>query len=88
MVFFGVIGYLMRKTGFEPAPMVFTYILCPIWEESFRQSLIVSYGDIAVFFKRPISATLLAIAFLFLLSPIVASKKRKKLMEKISETAG
>jgi putative tricarboxylic transport membrane protein len=85
MVVFGFLGYLMRKTGFEPAPLVFAYILCPMWEEAFRQSLMVGYGDIFIFFKRPISAILLAIAILFIISPIFASEKRKKLMEKLSE---
>ena len=84
MIFFGLVGYLMRKTGFEPTPMVFAYILCPMWEEAFRQSLIVSYGDPLVFFKRPISVILLSISFMFIISPLFASAKRKKLVESLS----
>jgi putative tricarboxylic transport membrane protein len=84
MIFFGLIGYLMRKTGFEPAPLVFAYILCPMWEEAFRQSLIISYGDMFVFFKRPISAILLFLSFFFIISPLFASVKRKKLIETIA----
>jgi putative tricarboxylic transport membrane protein len=34
MVFFGLVGYLMKKTGFEPAPLVMAYILCPFLEDS------------------------------------------------------
>ncbi len=86
MIFFGLVGYLMRKTGFEPAPMIFAYILCPMWEESFRQSLIVSSGDFTIFLKRPISAVLLIVAFLLILSSIFSSAKRKKLLENIQET--
>ncbi|MBI5968909.1 MAG: tripartite tricarboxylate transporter permease [Deltaproteobacteria bacterium] len=83
MIFFGFVGYLLRKAGFEPAPLVFAYILCPIWEESFRQSLIVSGGDLTIFFQRPISATLLSLALLFILSSIFSSVRRKKLLQKI-----
>lgn len=85
MVFFGLIGYLLKKTGFEPAPLIFAYILCPMWEESFRQSLIVSSGDLAIFFKRPISATLMFLALFFILSSIFSSVRRRKLLEKIGE---
>ena len=86
MLFFGFIGYLLRKTGFEPAPLIFAYILGPLWEESFRQSLLVSGGDLAIFFKRPISAILLSLAIIFILSSIFSSRKRRKLLEKIGES--
>ena len=39
MIIFGLLGYLMRKTGFDLAPFILTYILCHFMEESFRQSL-------------------------------------------------
>jgi putative tricarboxylic transport membrane protein len=85
MIFFGLLGYLMKKTGFEPAPLVMAYILCPFLEEAFRQSLIKSHGDFSIFFKRPISATILAAAFLFLLTNVFSGVKerRKKLLKKI-----
>jgi len=87
MVFFGLVGYIMKKTGFEPAPLVMAYILCPFLEEAFRQSLIKSHGDFSIFFKRPISATILGIAFLFIILNVITGMKqqRKKLLEKIKE---
>jgi putative tricarboxylic transport membrane protein len=87
MVFFGLVGYLMKKTGFEPAPLVMAYILCPFLEEAFRQSLIKSHGDFSIFFKRPISATILSLALLFIILNIFTGVKqqRKKLLEKIKE---
>jgi putative tricarboxylic transport membrane protein len=87
MVFFGLVGYLMKKTGFEPAPLVMAYILCPFLEEAFRQSLIKSHGDFSIFFKRPISATILSLALLFIILNIFTGLKqqRKKLLEKIKE---
>jgi len=87
MIFFGLVGYLMRKTGYEPAPLVMAYILCPFMEEAFRQSLIKSHGDFSIFFRRPISATILTAAFLFVLLNIFTEmkKKRRKWLERIKE---
>ena len=83
MIFFGILGYLMRKTGYEPAPLVFAYILCPIWEEALRQSFMVGYGDMMIFFKRPISAVLLSLSFFFILTSLLGSARRNKLKKAI-----
>jgi putative tricarboxylic transport membrane protein len=87
MVFFGLVGYLMKKTGFEPAPMVMAYILCPFLEEAFRQSLIKSHGDFSIFVTRPISATVLALAVAVISLNIFSGikERRKRLLEKIGE---
>jgi putative tricarboxylic transport membrane protein len=71
MLFFGVIGYLMRKTGFEGAPLILAFILSPMLENAFRQSLRMSAGDFSIFFTRPISATLMGVALLSILTAIL-----------------
>jgi putative tricarboxylic transport membrane protein len=73
-VIFGLLGYLMRKFDFEPAPLVLAMILGPQLEASLRRSLIFSHGDLLVFFRRPISATLLALAVVMLLSPLIRAR--------------
>ena len=87
MVFFGLVGYLMKKTGFEPAPLVMAYILCPFLEEAFRQSLIKSHGDFSIFITRPISAAILAMAAGIIVLNVFSGVKqrRKSLLEKIKE---
>jgi len=55
MILFGVIGYLMRKFDFEPAPLALAYVLSPMLETSLRQSLNISGGSFFIFFSRPIS---------------------------------
>jgi putative tricarboxylic transport membrane protein len=70
-IVFGFLGYLMRKFDFEPAPLVLAMILGPQLEASLRRSLIYSRGDLGVFFERPIAATLMALALLMLLSPVL-----------------
>ena len=85
MIVFGVIGYVLRKTGYDPTPMVFAYILLPLWEENFRQSMVISYGDLGVFFKNPISAALLGVGFFFILLNLFALGKSKKLSGEMGE---
>ncbi len=71
MVVFGVIGYLMKKTGFEPAPMVLAFVLGAILEDSVRRSLLIQDGDPVGFLTRPISGTLLAVFVAVALWPAV-----------------
>ena len=56
LVIFGIVGYLMKKYEYEPAPLVLGLILSPLLEASFRRSLIISQGQFSIFFTRPISA--------------------------------
>lgn len=71
MIFFGAFGYLLRKGGFPPAPLILAMILGPILERSLQQALITSGGDPIIFVERPISAALLAVAGLMTLAPLV-----------------
>jgi putative tricarboxylic transport membrane protein len=55
MILFGIVGYVMQKFGFEPAPLVLAYVLSPMLETAVRQSLSISGGSFTIFFSRPIS---------------------------------
>ncbi len=77
MLIFGIIGYLFRKFKYEPAPLVMAFILGPMIEISFRQSLLLSMGSFSIFFTRPISISCLIIALLISSSPIFIRKHRK-----------
>lgn len=70
MILFGILGYLMKKYDYEPAPLVLAFILGPMFENAFRQSLIISGSNPMIFFTRPIAATFLFISFMLLLSPL------------------
>jgi putative tricarboxylic transport membrane protein len=71
MFVFGLIGYLMRKLEYPAAPMVLALVLGPMMEMALRQSLTLSYGNVAVFFTRPISGTLMVFALLSLFAPLL-----------------
>jgi len=59
---FGVLGYVFFKLRCEPAPLILGFILGPMMEENLRRAMLLSRGDPTVFFKRPLSLTLLLMA--------------------------
>ena len=73
---FGVVGYAMKKAGFEPGPLVLAFVLGRILETSFRQSLRIFDGSPLGFFTRPISGTLLALLVAALLIPLILRRVR------------
>jgi putative tricarboxylic transport membrane protein len=70
MVIFGVVGYIFRKLQFELGPLLLAFVLGRILERSLRQALLISRGDLSIFFTRPISATFLTIVILMIFAPI------------------
>ena len=78
MVIFGVIGYLMKKYGYEAAPMVMAMILSPLMENNLRQSLALSHGSFMIFFTRPLSAVLMITAIALLILPNLPWLRAKK----------
>ena len=64
MVGFGLLGYLLRKRDYELAPFILALVLGPLFEQSLRQSLILSAKDPGIFFNRPISLGLLLVSVL------------------------
>jgi putative tricarboxylic transport membrane protein len=71
MMVFGVVGYLMKKFKYEPAPLVLALVIGPIMERAFRQSLIISGGSPLIFISRPISAVFVFAAVIILASPLI-----------------
>jgi putative tricarboxylic transport membrane protein len=60
MLVFGVIGFVLRHFGYPMAPLVLGIVLGDLLEKNLRRALILSDGDIAPFFTRPISAVFAA----------------------------
>ena len=78
MAVFGLLGYIFRKLGCEPAPMMLGFILGPMMEEFLRRALLLTKGDPSVFIRRPISATMLVIAALALVSVVLPALRKKR----------
>lgn len=82
MLLFGLLGYLMKIFGFEPAPLVLGVVLADILEANFRRALIMAApkgGIIQYFFTRPVSIIIVIVIVGFALVPVINSvlKKRK-----------
>jgi putative tricarboxylic transport membrane protein len=75
---FGLLGYLFYKLDCEPAPLVLAFILGPLMEEYLRRALVVSRGDPLVFIQRPISLTLLLMAFALLLLVVLPNFRKTR----------
>jgi putative tricarboxylic transport membrane protein len=59
---FGLVGYLLIKLGFEPAPLLLGFVLGDLIEENFRRALIISHGSLSTLIESPISKGLLGLA--------------------------
>jgi putative tricarboxylic transport membrane protein len=75
---FGLLGYVLLKLDFEPAPLVLGFVLGRLLEEKFRQSLLISGGNLQTFVDRPISATLLVLTALVVLISLLPAISRKR----------
>ncbi len=76
MALFGVLGYVFRKAGAEPAPLILALILGPMAEEYLRRTLLISHGDASVFVTHPVSLVTLLISAALLLSIVLPSFRR------------
>jgi putative tricarboxylic transport membrane protein len=78
MVLFGVVGYLFRKFGYECAPLILAFVLGPLLELNFRQSLLSSQGNFSIFFTRPIAATAILLACLLFTTSFIPYFRKGK----------
>jgi putative tricarboxylic transport membrane protein len=88
MVAFGIVGYLMKKAGFDPGPMVLAFVLGSIIESSTRRSMLIFEGDPTGFFTRPISGTILAIFVLLVLVPLIRHLLRRRASARLEPPPG
>src|SRR5690349_7708803 len=72
MVVFGVAGYVFKKLSYPLAPMVLAIVLGDRAEASFRQAMLVSQGDMSVFFSNKLVGGLTGLALALLLWPLAA----------------
>jgi putative tricarboxylic transport membrane protein len=86
MLIMGVVGYALKKFGFDPAPLVLGLVIAPLFEMSLRQSLIMSDGAWLIFLQRPIALTLIGVsAALLVASAVSMLTARRDWREKLAE---
>jgi TctA family transporter len=75
---FGVIGAILLRLRFEPAPLLLGFVLGRLLETNFRRAMLQSGGDPMIFIERPVSLFFLAVAlglFLLLVLPAFRGKR-------------
>jgi putative tricarboxylic transport membrane protein len=86
MLIMGVLGYVLRKFAFDPAPLVLGLVIAPIFEMSLRQSLVMSNGSWWIFLQRPIAATLLGVcAVLLVLAALSLVRAQRDWRNKLAQ---
>jgi len=77
MLMFGVLGYFFKKLDYPIAPMVLAMVLGDRAEEAFRQSLLLSRGDLSIFWASPISATLMVLSAALIVLPLLSRLRHR-----------
>ena len=86
LVVFGLLGYVLRKWGCEPGPLILAFVLGPLLEENLQRALVLSNGDVTTFLTNPISALFLAIALALVM--LIAFPSLKRVREEALQDAG
>ncbi len=73
MLGFGVIGYVFKKLDYPLAPMVLALVLGDKAEDSFRQSMLVSQGDVTIMWSNALVGSITTLALLMLFWPLISS---------------
>lgn len=76
IILFGILGFFLNRTGFEPAPMIIGIVIGPELEQRLIQSLLLTDGHITQIFFRPISGTIFAVGGLFILYALYRQCKK------------
>ena len=74
---FGIVGYVFGKVDIPVAPLVLSLVLGGIMEQSFRQAMTISGGDVKIFYGSVITVTLLLMSVISVLLPFIIPKLRK-----------
>ena len=71
MLFFSFLGYVMKKHGYVPAPVVMGLILGELLENSLKQSYLLFDGNLWLFFTRPIAMLFFGFAAIGIMAPFI-----------------
>ena len=77
MLLFGVVGYLFKKLDYPLAPMVLALVLGDKAEDSFRQAMLVSQGELSIMWSNPLVGSITTLALILLLWPLISKALKK-----------
>ncbi|MCW5575298.1 MAG: tripartite tricarboxylate transporter permease [Burkholderiales bacterium] len=71
MLLFGVLGYAFKKLSYPLAPLVLALVLGDQAEDAFRQSMLISQGDLRIFFSNWLVGSIMGLGLLMLVWPLI-----------------
>ncbi|MFO6421614.1 tripartite tricarboxylate transporter permease [Hylemonella sp. W303a] len=72
MLLFGVVGYVFKKLDYPLAPLVLALVLGDKAEDAFRQSMLLSQGDLSIMFSNALVGGITALALVMLFWPLIS----------------
>ena len=78
LVIFGLIGYFMKKYKVPTSPLILAVVVGVSMEQSFRQSMMLSGGDISILFRSAICWVLFFLTIFSVVWPFVSDWNKKK----------
>jgi putative tricarboxylic transport membrane protein len=72
MLIFGVIGYVFKKLGYPLAPLVLALVLGDMAESSFRQAMLISQGNLRIFWSNFLVGSIVTLALVMLFWPAIS----------------
>jgi putative tricarboxylic transport membrane protein len=87
MMLFGVVGYMFKKLDYPLAPLVLALVLGDKAEDSFRQAMLVSQGELGILWSNPLVGTISTLAIGLLLWPLISKLIAKVRPPKANEFA-
>jgi putative tricarboxylic transport membrane protein len=82
MLLFGVLGYAFKKLSYPLAPLVLALVLGDQAEDAFRQSMLISQGDVRIFFSNWLVGSIMVLGLLMLFWPVLG-----KMMAQLRKSA-
>jgi len=72
MMLFGAVGYVFKKLDYPLAPLVLALVLGDKAEDSFRQAMLLSQGELSILWSNPLVGSISTLALVLLLWPVVS----------------
>jgi putative tricarboxylic transport membrane protein len=85
MLGFGIIGYVFKKLDYPLAPLVLALVLGDKAEDSFRQAMLVSQGEVSIMWSNPLVGSITTLALLMLAWPLISKLIAKLRPPKVDE---
>ncbi|WP_276200487.1 tripartite tricarboxylate transporter permease [Chelatococcus sp. XZ-Ab1] len=78
MLGIGIVGWLLRKLGFDMAPIILGFVLGRVMEVNLRNALAISGGDLSILFQSTISIVLWIMAVAMAVLPFAIGRLARR----------